>query len=64
MYGMLYLILKEFILLKNPLCVKFDLTVHAARCDDNYNALIETYDIWAMPSFYNILALIVGVRPS
>lgn len=64
MYGMLYLLLKDFTLLKNPLCDKFDFTVHVARCEDNYDSLIETYDIWAVPSFYNIFALVVGVGSS
>lgn len=48
----------------NPLCQAHDLKAHAAHCGQRFNAAIETYDVLAVPSFENILALIMGVSRS
>ena len=40
---------------------KYDLKLYAARCEQNFNSLIESYEVLAVPSFENIFALVMGV---
>jgi len=61
MYGIVNALLKEFIILQNSICQRFDLRAHAAQCEQNFNATIESYDVLAVPSFENIFALIMEV---
>ena len=61
MYGILHVLLEEFTIMRNPLCQKYDLKLHAARCEQNFNSLIESYEVLAVPSFENIFALVMGV---
>lgn len=60
MYGIINALLKEFMILRNLLCQRFDLRAHAAQCERNFNATIESYDVLAVPSFENIFALTMG----
>ncbi|KAL2847210.1 fungal-specific transcription factor domain-containing protein [Aspergillus pseudoustus] len=61
MHGVLFFILKEFIAVKDPLCQKFDLTTYLDHCEHNFVAAVETYEVLAVPSFENILALVMGM---
>ncbi|KAH8680093.1 hypothetical protein BGZ60DRAFT_401267 [Tricladium varicosporioides] len=61
MHGILYFLLKEYITMQDPLCGEYDLKAHLAKCEQNFNAGIEAYDVLAVPSFENILALTMGV---
>lgn len=61
MHGVLFFILKELIAIKDPLCQKFDLAFHLDHCEQNFITAIETYEVLAVPSFENILALTMGV---
>ncbi|KAI1742080.1 hypothetical protein F4680DRAFT_412808 [Xylaria scruposa] len=61
MHGLLYCLLREFITLEDPLGKEYDLKTHAALCDRNFNIGIETYNVMAVPSFENVLALTMGV---
>ncbi|KAF5865898.1 hypothetical protein ETB97_001966 [Aspergillus alliaceus] len=60
MYGILLPILKEFTILQNPLCQRFDLKAYATRCGQDFNNLVESYDVMAVPSLENIFALTMG----
>lgn len=61
MHGVLFFVLKEFIAMNDELCQKFDLTTHLLHCEKAFAAAMETYDVLAVPSFENILALTMGV---
>ncbi|PYI01184.1 hypothetical protein BO78DRAFT_354092 [Aspergillus sclerotiicarbonarius CBS 121057] len=61
MHGILFFVLKELIAMKDELCQKFDLTTHLGHCEQIFIAAIETYDVFAVPSFENILALTMGM---
>lgn len=61
MHGILLSLLKEFTILGSPLCQKFDLKAHMSTCEQNFNTLVESYDVLAIPSFESIFALIMGV---
>ncbi|KAE8377112.1 hypothetical protein BDV26DRAFT_264430 [Aspergillus bertholletiae] len=60
MHGIILTLLKEFTILRNPLCQKFDLKAHTSICEENFNTLVESYDVLAIPSFESIFALIMG----
>ncbi|KAJ1707538.1 fungal-specific transcription factor domain-containing protein [Aspergillus flavus] len=60
MHGILLSLLKEFTILGSPLCQKFDLKAHMSTCEQNFNTLVESYDVLAIPSFESIFALIMG----
>lgn len=47
--------------MRNSLCQKYDLKLHAVRCEQNLNSIIESYEVLAVPSFENIFALVMGV---
>jgi hypothetical protein len=64
MHGVLFFVLKEMIAFKDPLAKKFDLHSYLAHCEQNFVAAIETYEVLAVPSFENILALVMGVSPT
>jgi hypothetical protein len=61
MHGVLFFVLKEMIAFKDPLVEKFDLHSYLAHCEQNFVVGVETYEVLAVPSFENILALIMGV---
>lgn len=61
MHGVLFFVLKELIAMKDELCQRFDLTTHLDHCEKVFAATLETYDVLAVPSFENILALTMGV---
>ncbi|KAK6820050.1 hypothetical protein RU639_007048 [Aspergillus parasiticus] len=60
MHGILLTLLKEFTILGSPLCQRFDLKAHMSTCEQNFNTLVESYDVLAIPSFESIFALIMG----
>ncbi|KAE8140310.1 fungal-specific transcription factor domain-containing protein [Aspergillus pseudotamarii] len=60
MHGIILTLLKEFTIMGNPLCQKFDLKAHISTCEQNFNTLVESYDVLAIPSFESIFALIMG----
>ncbi|KAH8424477.1 Zn(II)2Cys6 transcription factor [Aspergillus melleus] len=60
MHGVLYIFLREFILLRDPLCDAFDLKKHAETCRKNFNLGIESYELLVVPRFENIFALALG----
>ncbi|KAJ5115389.1 hypothetical protein NUU61_001148 [Penicillium alfredii] len=61
MHGVLYFLIREYILKKDPLCDQFDLETHLLSCKQSFYVDIEKYDVWAVPSFENIIALIIGI---
>ncbi|KAF4988141.1 hypothetical protein FDECE_15171, partial [Fusarium decemcellulare] len=61
MYGILYYVLKEFILLENPLSKHYDLPVHVSTCEKNFTRGIQTYATLAMPCFENVFGLTLGI---
>lgn len=61
MYGILYYLLKECILLQSPLGQKNDLKAHSYTCERNFCGGIETYQTLAVPCFENVLSLALGV---
>lgn len=48
--------------MEDQLCQKFDMKKYLAQCEQLFVAASESYDILAVPSFENILALTFGVR--
>ncbi|GLA74045.1 hypothetical protein AtubIFM55763_004986 [Aspergillus tubingensis] len=61
MHGVLFFVLKELIAMNDELCQRFDLTTHLDHCEKVFAATLETYDVLAVPSFENILALTMGM---
>ncbi|KAL3447877.1 fungal-specific transcription factor domain-containing protein [Aspergillus insuetus] len=64
MHGVLYFVMKEMIAFKDPLSPKFDLPTYLAHCEQSFVAAVETYEVLAVPSFENILALVMGMIKS
>ncbi|KAJ5326382.1 uncharacterized protein N7506_009484 [Penicillium brevicompactum] len=60
MHGVFFFLLKEYQALKDSLCQQFDFELHLAQCEKNFSMGLETFDIMVMPSFDNILGLIMG----
>ncbi|KAL2862729.1 Zn(II)2Cys6 transcription factor [Aspergillus lucknowensis] len=60
-HGILLSLFKEFIGMKDPLTEKYDFSAHLPTCEKNFNAGIETYEILAVPSFENILSVLLAV---
>ncbi|KAH6890653.1 hypothetical protein B0T10DRAFT_537975 [Thelonectria olida] len=60
MYGLLFCLLKEYIAFQHPLSKKYDLAANLVKCERNFTAGIETYDMMAVPSFENVLSLALG----
>lgn len=61
MYGILYCLLKEYVLLQSPLAQEHDFKLHVSTCERNFSRGIETYQSLAMPCFENVLSLALGV---
>lgn len=61
MHGVLFFLMKEMIAFKDPLSQKFDLATYIDHCEQNFVAAVELYEVLAVPSFENILALVMGV---
>ncbi|PYH93987.1 hypothetical protein BO71DRAFT_450350 [Aspergillus ellipticus CBS 707.79] len=61
MHGVFYFVLKECIAMKDELSQKFDLATYLVQCEQNFIAAIESYEVLAVPSFENILALTMGM---
>ncbi|CEL00847.1 hypothetical protein ASPCAL00441 [Aspergillus calidoustus] len=60
LHGVFYFILKEFTFFQHPLTQKFDLKDLASKCEQRFDALLQTYSVLGAPSFGNILALTLG----
>lgn len=63
MHGILYFLMKESIMWKDDLSKQYDLKTHMAKCKESFEAGIENYDVLTIPSFENIIALVMGVSP-
>ncbi|XRM43935.1 hypothetical protein ABZX51_007091 [Aspergillus tubingensis] len=61
MHGVLFFVLKELIAMNDELYQRFDLTTHLDHCEKVFAATLETYDVLAVPSFENMLALTMGM---
>jgi hypothetical protein len=61
MHGVLFFLIKEMIAFNDPLCQKVDLTTYIDHCEQIFVAAVETYEVLAVSSFENILALVMGV---
>lgn len=61
MHGILLFLLREYKALDDPLTHEYDIDAQISQCEQNFVAGLETYDILAIPSFENILALVMGV---
>lgn len=62
LHAVLYFPLREHITLSTALCKDYDLKPLLDKCEQNVNSGLETYDVFAVPSFENLLALTMGVR--
>ncbi|KAL4789680.1 hypothetical protein BDV19DRAFT_396742 [Aspergillus venezuelensis] len=60
MYGILHVLMREFIILQNPLCQRCDLKTLFSTCAKNFHCLLETYDVIVAPSFESVFALTMG----
>lgn len=61
MNGLLFYIFKEYLVTQDPICKQHDLKKYLAACERNFTLSIETYEILAVPSFENVLALVLAV---
>ncbi|WJG34608.1 uncharacterized protein FOBCDRAFT_213798 [Fusarium oxysporum Fo47] len=61
MYGVMYYVLKEYVLLQSPLAQEHDLKAHISTCERNFSRGIETYQALAMPCFENVFSLALGM---
>ncbi|KAJ0418976.1 hypothetical protein BJY00DRAFT_172326 [Aspergillus carlsbadensis] len=61
MHGILLCLLKEFIAFKDPLAEKYDLPSYMPTIEKNFSAGLETYEMLAVPSFENVLSLVLAV---
>jgi hypothetical protein len=61
MHGVLYFIMKELMVMYDPLCKEYDLIVYLKSCKDTFDTEIRSYDVLTVASFENVLALVMGV---
>jgi hypothetical protein len=61
MHGIIYYILREYVSLSDPICNQYDIKAHMATCERRLRAGLGSVDILSVPSFDNILSLILGV---
>lgn len=61
MHGCLYFMMKESLMWKDEFSKKHDLKTYLAKCKECFEAGIENYDVLTIPSFENIIALVMGV---
>ncbi|KAI0468819.1 hypothetical protein F4859DRAFT_488915 [Xylaria cf. heliscus] len=61
MHGLLYCLLREFLMLGDDVGKEYDLKTYVNNCGHNFNIGVETYDVLAVPSFENILSLTMGI---
>ncbi|KFG84880.1 hypothetical protein MANI_029784 [Metarhizium anisopliae] len=61
LHAVLYFLLREHITLSTALCKDYDLKPLLDKCEQNVNSGLETYDVFAVPSFENLLALTMGM---
>lgn len=61
MHGMLYFLMKESISRGDEMSKTLNLSAHIETCKKSFEALIESYDVLTVPTFENVIALIMGV---
>ncbi|KAL6889973.1 hypothetical protein GGI43DRAFT_416137 [Trichoderma evansii] len=61
MHGILYFLLTEHVLLSTKLSITYNFKSLLSRCEQNLNSGLETYDVFAIPSFENIFSLVMGM---
>ncbi|KAL4807613.1 hypothetical protein BDV18DRAFT_151590 [Aspergillus unguis] len=61
MHGILLSLLKEFIGFKHPLAEKHNLSQYLQPCEQNFTTGLERYELLIVPSFENILSLVLAV---
>ncbi|KAL4887665.1 hypothetical protein BJY04DRAFT_225557 [Aspergillus karnatakaensis] len=61
MHGVLSFVLKELIAVNDELSRQFDLKAQLDQCEKIFTTAIETYEVLAVPSYENILALTMGM---
>lgn len=61
MHGMLYFLMKESISRNDELSKTLNLSAHIETCRRSFEASIESYDVLTVPTFENVIALIMGV---
>ncbi|KAF5005909.1 hypothetical protein FDECE_7667 [Fusarium decemcellulare] len=59
--GILYMVFRELEVLEIPLLKDFNSAELIAQAERNFNLGIETFDVLAVPSFENVLALAIAV---
>ncbi|CAI7638861.1 unnamed protein product [Penicillium bialowiezense] len=61
MHGVLYWLIREYISRDDAFCKRFDLKTHFKNCKTRFEADIRNHNVIAVPSFENIIALVMGV---
>ncbi|KAL6918811.1 hypothetical protein FSST1_002837 [Fusarium sambucinum] len=61
LYGIMYYMLKEYVLLQSPLAQEHDLKAHIVTCEKNLSRGVETYQALAIPCFENVFSLALGI---
>ncbi|OAG43495.1 hypothetical protein AYO21_02432 [Fonsecaea monophora] len=61
MHGLLFYVLQDCIVMRDPLGEIYDLPGSSTQCARNFSAGIETYELLAIPSFESILALTIAI---
>lgn len=61
MHGIFYFLMKESITRKDALSKELNLEAHIANCKESFEAAIEGYDVLTVPTFENVIALVMGV---
>lgn len=61
MHGVLYWLIKEYISRDDAFCKRFDLQTHFKNCKVRFQADIQNHNVITVPSFENVIALVMGV---
>lgn len=61
MHGILYFLMKESTMRKDALSKELNLEAHILDCKKSFEAAIESFDVLTVPSFENVIALVMGV---
>ncbi|KAJ5806376.1 fungal-specific transcription factor domain-containing protein [Penicillium pulvis] len=60
MHGILYFLMKESTMRKDALSKELNLEGHILNCKKSFEAAIESFDVLTVPTFENVIALVMG----
>lgn len=61
MHGVLYWLMKEYLSWNDDFCQRFNLETHLKACKSSFEVGLRSHSVLTVPSFENVIALVMGV---